>query len=235
MPIVTMLDRGQAPPADKGLRAIAAACVAAGTPAPGAWAFYLGGRGHNGGHGTTYTNELLDVLAARGVRLLPIYVGAQHSLSRDRGIADAKDAMRLNTEFLNRNDIIVADIEKHTSDSDPDAAVQYVNGWTVTLHDAHMRSMVYGSFNLAADLGARANPKPDAVWVARFRAHAPKPGFDPHKIPGVPADAFSRAGQRAWQYGAAFKDKPDALAETPCNIEGLNVDVSAIDAEIFGA
>ncbi len=233
MATLTMLDRGQAPSAETGLKAITVASKAAGTPTIGAWAFYLGGKGHNGGRGTTYTNALLDVLEARGVRLLPIYVGAQRDLSRARGAADATDAIRLTRELGDRNDMLVADIERHTSDKDPGAAVQYVNAWTEALHAAGFRSMVYGSFNLAADLGKRGQPKPDAVWVARFRTHQPKPGFDPHQIPGVGNDVFDKAGQRAWQYAAKFADKK-GQPEIDCVIEGINVDVSSVDADIFG-
>jgi hypothetical protein len=173
-------------------------------------------------------------LEGHGIRLLPIYVGKQGGLSRARGASDANDAMRLNREFGSRNNMIVADIERHTSDANPDAAIQYVNAWTETLHAAGLRSMVYGSFNLAEDLGKRGNPKPDAIWVARFRTHAAKPGFDPHRIPGVNDGAFDGAGQRAWQYGAKFADK-QGQPEIDCVIEGINVDVSAIDADVFAA
>jgi LysM repeat protein len=136
--------------------------------------------------------------------------------------------------FGSRHTMIAADIEQHTSDSDPTAAVDYVSGWTQTLHDDGLQSMVYGSFKLGADLAKRANPKPDAVWIARFRAHQPEPQRDPHKIPGIPAQAFPKAGQRAWQYAAEFKDDPNDVKATPCSIEGMNVDISVIDAEVFG-
>jgi hypothetical protein len=228
-----MLDRAQAPSADKGVKALTAASRAAGTPTIGAWAFYLGGKGHNKGRGSTYTNALLDALEGHSVRLLPIYVGEQGKLSRARGVSDANDAMSLNREFGNRNNMIVTDIERHTSDENPSAAVEYVNAWTQTLHAAGFRSMVYGSFNLAEDLGKRGQPKPDGIWVSRFRTHAAKPGFDPHRIPGVNDGAFDGAGQRAWQYGAKFADKK-GQPEIDCVIEGINVDVSVIDADVFG-
>ncbi len=223
-----MLDRFQAPSASKAVKALAVASKAAGTAGPGAWAFYLGGPGHNGGKGSTYTNQLLDDLTKRNVRLLPIYVGKQGGLSRTRGVKDAKDAMKLARSFGNRNKVIVTDIERHTSDADPQAAVQYVNGWTETLHSSGLLAMVYGSFNLAADLAKHGQPQPDAVWVARFKATKPEPGHDPHQIPGVPKKAFARAGQRAWQYGGAIDN-------VLCIVEKINVDVSSIDAEIFGA
>jgi hypothetical protein len=234
MSTLTMLDRSQAPPSTTAVKALAMASKAAGTPGPGAWAFYLGGPGHNGGRGSTYTNALLDALQKKGVKLLPIYVGRQRNLSRARGIADAQDAMRLNREFGSRNTMIAADIEGHTSEKNPAAAVEYVNGWTETLHAAGLRSMVYGSFQLGADLGKHASPQPDAVWIARYRAHQPERQRDPHNIPGIPAQAFAKAGQRAWQYAAEFKDHPTDKKATRCDIEGINVDVSAIDAEVFG-
>jgi hypothetical protein len=234
MGTLTMLDRGQAPPAATAVKALALASQAAGTPAPGAWAFYLGGPGHNRGRGSTYTNALLDELQKRRIALLPIYVGRQRDLSRARGVKDAKEALALNKAFGNRNSIIAADIERHTSDADPSAAVEYCNGWTETLHAAGLRSLVYGSSDLAADLAKRAKPQPDAVWVARYRTHKPDPTRDPHDIPGVPATAFAKAGQRAWQYGAEFKDKPTDAKPKPCDIEGINVDISSVDAELLG-
>ncbi len=222
-----MLDRFQAPSASKAVKALAVASKAAGTPGPGAWAFYLGGPGHNGGHGSTYTNALLDDLVKRGVELLPIYVGKQGGLSRARGEKDANDAMKLARSFGRRNTMIATDIERHTSDENPKAAVQYVNGWTETLHAAGMRAMVYGSFNLAADLAEHGSPQPDAVWVARFVANKPESGHNPHRIKGVPDKAFRNAGQRAWQYGGA-------IGKVACIVEGINVDVSVVDSEIFG-
>ena len=235
MSTLTMLDRAQAPPAATAVKALTVASQAAGTPGPGAWAFYLGGKGHNGGRGSTYTNALLDELQKRRVALLPVYVGQQRDLSRSRGVKDAKDAIALNRKFGNRSSVIAADIERHTSDADPSAAVEYCEGWTTTLHAGGLRSMVYGSSDLASDLAKRADPQPDAVWVARYRTHAPDPRRDPHDIPGVPRTAFARAGPRAWQYGAEFKDKESDPRPKPCDIEGLNVDVSAVDAELFGA
>jgi LysM repeat protein len=234
MSTLTMLDRGQAPPAATAVKALATASRAAGTPGPGAWAFYLGGAGHNHGRGTTYTNAMLDDLVRHGIRLLPIYVGAQSKLARARGASDAKDAIRLTRLLGDRNKMLCADIERATADANLPAAVEYVSGWTETLHTAGFRSMAYCSVNLAEELDKHGRPKPDAVWVPRYRAHRPEPKRDPHNIPGIAAQAFSLPGQRAWQYGAEFKDDPHDEKPVRCDIEGINVDVSAIDAEVFG-
>jgi hypothetical protein len=88
----TMIDVLTAPSHDKAMKALTAASQAAGTTAPGAWAFYLGGPAHNRGRGSTYTNDLLDQLEASGVVLLPIFVGRQRDLSHDRGVADVASA-----------------------------------------------------------------------------------------------------------------------------------------------
>ena len=89
MSTFTMIDVSTAPTHDKAMKALAAATAAAGTTAPGAWAFYLGGPAHNRGRGSTYTNDLLDQLEASGVVLLPIFVGRQRDLSHDRGVAES--------------------------------------------------------------------------------------------------------------------------------------------------
>ena len=228
MPFLTMLDRSQAPTVPKARKALEIASKAAKTPLPGAWAFYLGGPAHNKGKGSTYTNDVLDGMAGHGILLLPIFVGIQGNLSHARGVSDAKAAMKLNKTFRSRNDMLVADIERHTSDADPQAAVRYVEGWTETLHAAGLRSMAYGSFNLAIDLGKSASPQPDAIWVARFVATKPEPGHDPHVIKGVPDSSFKKRGRRAHQYGGA-------AGNVACTVNGLNVDVSIVDSEIFGA
>jgi hypothetical protein len=226
MSVLTMLDKHPAPPSAAALKAVQAASVRAKTPAPGAWAFYLGGKGHNKGRGTTYTNELLDSLAEAGVVFLPIYVGALSGQSESRGVADAKDAVQLNQQFGSRNDIIAADIERGTFDADPDAAVRYINGWTKALHDAGLRSMVYGPFQFGAKLAQDGDPQPDAIWIARYRTTRADPDRDSHDIPGIPAHAFAGQGQRAWQYGGAIDGHPAKAG-------GLVVDISVVDVEVF--
>jgi LysM repeat protein len=127
--------------------------------------------------------------------------------------------------------MIVADIEKGTSDRDPMAAVRYVEGWTEALHDKGMQAMAYGSFNLAADLAKHANPAPDAIWVARYRTHEADTRHQPHDIPGVPNNSF--VGRRAWQYGGAFRDHPHDKKETPARAAGLVCDISSVHAVVF--
>jgi len=226
-----MIDVSTAPTHDKAMKALAAATSAAGTTAPGAWAFYLGGPAHNRGRGSTYSNELLDQLEASGVVLLPIFVGRQRDLSRDRGVADVAAALVLHKKFRSRNTMIAADIERGTSDRDPMAAVRYVEGWTQALHAKGLLAMAYGSFNLAADLAKHANPAPDAIWVARYRSHEADTRHQPHDIPGVPNNSF--VGRRAWQYGGAFRDHPDDKKETPARAAGLVCDISSVHAAVF--
>lgn len=140
----------------------------------------------------------------------------------------------LTRAFGDRNRMLVTDIDQHTSDANPRAAVDYVDGWTTTLHAAGFLSMIYGSFELAADLATRATVPPDGVWVPRYRTHEPEPSRDPHKIPGVPDHAFAQLGQRAWQYAAAFAN-PGTTKVTPCRIAGIDVDVSTVDEAVFVA
>ena len=220
------------------MKALKAATSAAGTTEPGAWAFYLGGPGHNGGNGSTYTNAFLDQLEASGVVLLPIFVGRQKELSHDRGVADAAAALVLHKQFHSRNTMIVTDIEQNTSAgktaSAPKrkAAVAYVEGWTKALNDKGFQAMVYGSFVLAADLAEFADPKPDAIWVARYRTHKADKSHLAHSIPGVPNNAF--VGRRAWQYGGAFADHPNLNKEkTPAVAGGLVCDISVVHAAVF--
>ncbi len=231
MSTFTMIDVSTAPTHDKAMKALAAATKAAGTEAPGAWAFYLGGPAHNRGRGSTYTNDLLDQLEASGVVLLPIFVGRQKNLSHDRGVADVADALVLHKQFRSRNTMIVTDVERSTSERDPMAAVRYVEGWTAALHAKGLQAMAYGSFNLAADLAKHANPAPDAIWVARYRSHEADTKHQPHDIPGVPNNSF--VGRRAWQYGGAFRDHPDDKKETPARAAGLVCDISSVHAVVF--
>src|SRR3954447_9797157 len=226
-----MIDVSTAPTHDKAMKALAAATSAAGTTAPGAWAFYLGGPAHNRGRGSTYSNELLDQLEASGVVLLPIFVGRQRDLSHDRGVADVAAALVLHKQFRSRNTMIVADIERGTSDRDPMAAVRYVEGWTEALHAKGLLAMAYGSHNLAADLAAHASPAPDAIWVARYRSHEADSRHQPHDIPGVPNNSF--VGRRAWQYGGAFRDHPTDKKETLARAAGLVCDISSVHAAVF--
>ena len=223
MSSVTMIDRGTPPTVSQAKRALHAVSQAAGTPEPGAWAFYLGGPEHNHGNGSLYKNSLLDDLEALGVALLPIYVGLQENLSHKRGVQDAEAAMQLNDGFRNRNTIVVADIERRGSDPDIHAAVRYVDGWTETLHAGGLRAMAYCPFNLAALLGRDGDPKPDAIWVSRFRSDSADPSRRAEQIPGVDDDTF--VGQRAWQYcGDITLDKPSG---------GINVDISIIHKAVL--
>ncbi len=222
MSVIRMLDRGSAPSL---LQARAALTETGGS----AWAFYLGGAGHQGF--TAYTKAFVATLMAEGVGMLPIYVGAQGALSHQRGVSDALDAVRLSATFGDPNRLLVTDIERFASDANPAAAVDYMRGWTQTLHQHGFLSAVYGSLELMNGIAAGAGPRADAIWPAAWLVDAGKtvpqakwPSV-PTAVPKIAANLWNKPGQRAWQF----------LGDVVFPASKINVDVSVIDAECFSA
>lgn len=222
---VRMLDRATAPTLAKAKQALAEV-------GGDAWAYYLGGAGHFKDK-TTYTPALIGQYRKAGIRTLPIYAGAQSRFSRARGLSDAKDAVARAKAFGDENEPVMVDIERGPHDRNPAAALEYARAFCEGVHAAGMRAGVYGPFELMDKLAATTDPKqvPDVLWPARWISD---PGelppqttwpADARKVKGIPATTLATPGRRAWQF----------VGDVKLPKSGLNVDISVIDLDCFGA
>ena len=187
----------------------------------GWWNVYIGGP-QSGGHG--WTPEVLKEYARHGVNhFMLTYVGRQESgpLTAAQGKADAIDALKIASSFgYSGNFPLCLDVEIGTFNSAPTKTIAYTKAWCATVKSAGARPGVYAN---PAPLKAMAQGKVPAefVWVASWLNHGPTP-HDPHAIPQLPHELWSKPGERAWQYAGEFDNRP-------CQVLGLDVDINVAD------
>jgi hypothetical protein len=185
------------------------------------WNVYIGGP-ESGGHG--WTPALVGEYIRHGIdRFMLTYVGRQHHgpLTRGQGQADALDALGIAEGFGYTGDFpLCLDVELRTFESAPAKAVEYTRAWCATVRDRGARPGVYANA-VPLKAMAKGNVPADFVWVASWVSHGPAK-HDPHAIPNLPPELWSRQGQRAWQYAGAFDNKP-------CRVLGLDVDINVAD------
>ncbi len=184
------------------------------------WNVYIGGP-ESGGHG--WTPALVNEYVKHGIdRFMLTYVGRQKRgpLTQAQGRADGLEAVRIAKSFGYSGGFpLCLDVELSTYESAPAKAVEYARAWCATVRDAGVRPGVYAN---PGPLKAMAGKVPaDFVWVASWVSHGPAK-HDPHQIPQLPRELWSRPGARAWQYAGEFGNQP-------CEVLGLNVDINVAD------
>ena len=132
------------------------------------------------------------------------YVGRQESgpLTAAQGKADAVDALRIAGTFGYSGKFpLCLDVEIGTFNSAPTKTVTYTKAWCATVKSAGARPGVYAN---PAPLKAMAQAKvpADFVWVASWLNHGPTP-HDPHAIPQLPSEPWSKPGERHGSTGAS--------------------------------
>jgi len=184
------------------------------------WNVYIGGP-ESGGHG--WTPALVNEYVKQGIdRFMLTYVGRQKRgpLTQAQGRADGLEALRIAKSFgYSGNVPLCLDVELSTFESAPSKAVEYSRAWCAAVHDGGARPGVYAN---PGPLKAMAGKVPaDFVWCASWVSHGPAP-HDPHEIPQLPRELWSRPGARAWQYAGAY-------ANQPCRVLDLDVDINVAD------
>jgi peptidoglycan hydrolase-like protein with peptidoglycan-binding domain len=184
------------------------------------WNVYIGGP-ESGGHG--WTPALVKEYVRHGIdRFMLTYVGRQSRgpLTEAQGRADGLEALRIAKSFGYSGSFpLCLDVELSTYESAPSKAVEYARAWCATVHGAGARPGVYAN---PGPLKAMAEKVPaDFVWVASWVSHGAEK-HDPHQVPQLPRELWSRPGARAWQYAGAYGNQP-------CQVLGLNVDINVAD------
>jgi peptidoglycan hydrolase-like protein with peptidoglycan-binding domain len=193
----------------------------------GWWNVYIGGP-ESGGHG--WSPEVVKDYARHGIgHFMLTYVGRQHKgpLTAAQGKADAIDALKIANSYGYTGSFpLCLDVEIGTFNSAPTKTIAYTKAWCATVKSAGARPGVYAN---PAPLKAMAQAKVPAefVWVASWLNHGPTP-HDPHAIPQLPDELWSRPGERAWQYAGAFDNRP-------CQVLGLDVDINVADVDCLAA
>jgi peptidoglycan hydrolase-like protein with peptidoglycan-binding domain len=214
MPAFQGLDRAVAPPAataKKMLEAIDGRW----------WNVYIGGP-ESGGHG--WSPDLVRQYARNGIdRFMLTYVGRQSRgpLTAAQGQADAREALAIAKRYGYSDGVpLCLDVELPTFNSAPSKTVEYARAWCATVRKGGARPGVYA--NPAPLMAmAKGNVPADFVWVASWVTTTASPR-NPHDVKGMPANLWSRPGQRAWQYAGIIGGRP-------CNVLGLNVDINVAD------
>jgi Domain of unknown function (DUF1906) len=218
------LDRAAAPPAAKAkamLREIDGTW----------WNVYIGGP-RSGGSG--WTPDRVDEYVAQGItRFLLTYVGRQvipprgiddaRLLTASQGRRDGDEACRIAARFgYGAGTPICLDLELSTFEASNRRSLDYVCGWCRAVRGHGLRPGVYANISALIPLDAR-DDRPDWVWVAKWVKHKFNRDVDPHRIPGLANNLFSKPGQRAWQYAGEF-------AGIPVRVGGLDVDLNVADS-----
>ena len=192
------------------------------------WNVYIGGP-RSAGSG--WTPAVMQSYAAAGItRFLLTYVGQQDKdvsrLTDARGEVDGRDAVSIAAEFgFGAGTPVCLDVEGRTFNASPGGSVAYAAGWSRAVRAAGLRPGVYSNPRMFVPLADSAD-KPDWIWIAHWKRHDVNPNADPHNGPGVAAGLWGDVGQRAWQYAGAFDD-------LPCQVGGLNVDISVADEAVL--
>jgi peptidoglycan hydrolase-like protein with peptidoglycan-binding domain len=208
------LDRATAPAADMAKRMLDQI-------GGGWWNVYIGGP-ESGGHG--WSAEVVREYARHGINhFMLTYVGRQKHgpLTAAQGKADAIDALRIAESYGYSGSFpLCLDVELSTYESARTKTISYAKAWCSTVRSAGARPGIYAN---PAPLKAMADAKVSAefVWVASWQNHGPAP-HDPHAIPQLPGELWSKPGERAWQYAGAFDNRP-------CQVLGLDVDINVAD------
>jgi len=207
------LDRQVAPAAELGKRMLDHI-------GGGWWNVYIGGPEAGPG----WTPDVVRDYVRHGIdRFMLTYVGRQRHgpLTAAQGKADAIDALKLAENFgYSGNFPLCLDVELSTYESARTKTITYVKAWCSTVKSAGARPGVYAN---PAPIKAMADGKvpADFVWVASWTDHGPAP-HDPHAIPQVPHELWSKPGQRAWQYAGEFGNQK-------CQVLAQDVDINVAD------
>jgi hypothetical protein len=212
------LDRAGAPEADKAKAML--------NEIRGSWwNVYVGGP-RSGGSG--WTPDQLRRYTAHGItRFLLTYVGRQqgdvHLLTRSQGEEDGNEARQIAARlgYSATGTPICLDLEGRTYDASPQGSLDYMCGWCHAVRAHGLRPGVYSNPRALIPLETRSD-RPDWVWAASWVTHKVDPQADPHRIPGLSNNLWSKTGQRAWQYAGAF-------GKQACKVGGLDVDISVAD------
>jgi len=189
------------------------------------WNVYVGGP-RSGGSG--WTLDQVRRYSTHGItQFLITYVGRQQKdialLTVSQGEKDGNEAFQIASRFgySVAGTPICLDLEGRTYDASKQGSLDYAGGWCRAVRKHGLRPGVYSNPRALIPLAARSD-RPDWVWVAEWISRKVEPSADPHRIPGLPGNLWSKPGQRAWQYAGAFGDKP-------CRVGGLDVDISVAD------
>jgi hypothetical protein len=197
------------------------------------WMVYIGGPRVNRDAAKSWTPNRVQEYRAQGItRFLLTYVGRQvlpdrkppiddrHLLTTVQGGRDGEEACQIAERFgFGAGTPICLDLERSTFDASPRGSLDYAGGWCQAVRARGLRPGVYANRAPVEEL-ARRNDRPDWVLVASFVKHKVDPNADPHRIPKLSDELFSKPGQRAWQY-----------AGEPAKVGGLGVDISVADSD----
>jgi hypothetical protein len=189
------------------------------------WNVYIGGSFATRIWSPSHVREYVQ----HGIRRFMLtYVGQQHggewhgTLTRERGLRDGREALEQARSFGYSGGVpLCLDIERPTFESRRTGMIEYARAWCEAVRAGGARPGIYANPEPLVAMhqgGVRA----DFVWIASWVTRHPGP-HDPHSaIRGLPANLWSRPGQRAWQYAGAQNG-------TPCTVLGVDVDVSVSD------
>src|SRR5215218_630968 len=189
------------------------------------WNVYIGGRYATRIWSPSHVREYVQ----HGIgRFMLTYVGEQYggewhgTLTRERGLHDGREALQQARRFGYSGGVpLCLDIERPTFETRRAGMIEYARAWCEAVRAGGARPGIY------------ANPEPlvamehggvhaDFVWIAAWVTRHPAP-HDPHgAIRRMPANLWSRPGQRAWQYAGAQNG-------TACTVLGVDVDISVSD------
>jgi Domain of unknown function (DUF1906)/Putative peptidoglycan binding domain len=187
------------------------------------WNVYIGGPEANPAT-SSWTPELVREYVKHGIdRFMLTYVGQQKggTLTAAQGHHDGAEAIAIARRFGYSGSFpLCLDVEMSTFTSAARPTVQYTRAWCETVRRAGARPGVYAN---PGPLQAMAKARVGAsfVWVASWVGSS-RSERSPRAITGLPADLWSKPGQRAWQYAGA-------LAKSPCHVLGLDVDINVAD------
>ncbi|HMJ94794.1 MAG TPA: glycoside hydrolase domain-containing protein [Thermoleophilaceae bacterium] len=186
----------------------------------GWWNVYIGGPESGPG----WSPEVVREYARHGIdHFMLTYVGRQKHgpLTAAQGKADAIEALKIAESYGYSGSFpLCLDVEISTYESARTKTIAYAKAWCSTVRSAGARPGIYAN---PAPLKGMSDAKVPAefVWVASWQSHEPAP-HDPHAIPQLPHELWSKPGERAWQYAAEFGNRK-------CQILGLDVDINVAD------
>jgi hypothetical protein len=189
------------------------------------WNVYIGGPRSKG---SGWTPDRVREYVEHGItRFLLIYVGRQsedaHLLTTSQGRDDGNEACRIAGRFgYGAGTPICLDLEGRTFDKSPRGSLDYACGWCRAVRAQGLRPGVYSNPRALIPLADRSD-RPDWVWVAAWITNKVDPNVDPHRNPKMPDNLYSKAGQRAWQYGGEFHG-------APAKVGGVEVDINVADS-----
>jgi Domain of unknown function (DUF1906) len=168
-------------------------------------AVYLGGPYFAG---TPANAAYIDSIFARGLGVVPIYVG-QNKVSKgpdpvltvSQGEADGNHAIELFKALGIGNgsgDSIFLDVESSTFAYNAAETGMYVAQWMKTVKDADHTDGMYGSL-ATVDYLIRLEEPPTNFWLASWVAKTIDPSLKLDHMQGVPNSLFINH-QRGWQY-----------------------------------